>query len=344
MKQRLAIVIDELLELPVVGAPLAGGPGTAALAAAVSQAGGLGFLAAGYKSADAVESEIAEVRSLTSRPFGLNIFYPVRDEIDGRLVAAYVRSLRDEEERYGVPCGEPRWSDDSWEAKLALALREQPAVVSFTFGCPERDVVEELRSAGSAVWATVTKPAETEIALSRGVDALVLQGAEAGGHQGGFVQAADDPLSVLTLLQLVRPMTDLPLIAAGGVGTGEGVAAVGAAGAAAAQIGTAFMLAPEAGTSAPHRQALKSDVPTRLTRAFTGRRARGIVNRFMCEHERDAPVAYPEVHYVTAPLRARARELGDADGINLWAGQAYRLAREEPGAAIVERLASGLRL
>ena len=332
--------IGELLDVPIVGAPLAGGPGTAALAAAVSDAGGLGFLAAGYKTADAVEAEIAELRSLTARPFGLNIFFPARDEVDERSLEAYVQTLRGEEERYGVARGAPRWGDDSWEAKLAIAVREHPAAVSFTFGCPEREIVEELRRAGSAVWATVTTQAEAVLALDRRVDALVLQGAEAGGHQGAFIQKDDEPFSALTLLQLVRPLTDAPLIAAGGIASAGGVAAVRAAGAAAAQIGTAFMLAPEAGTSAPHRQALAGDAPTQLTRAFTGRRARAIVHRFLREHDADAPVGYPEIHYVTAPLRAKARELGDADGVNLWAGQAYRLARDEPAAAIVERLAA----
>ena len=329
--------IDELLDVPIVGAPLAGGPGTAALAAAVSDAGGLGFLAAGYKSPDAVEAEIAELRTLIPRPFGLNIFFPARDEVDERSLEAYVQTLRGEEERYGVACGAPLWSDDFWEAKLAIAVREHPAVVSFTFGCPEREVVDELRRAGSAVWATVTTSAETELALARGVDALVLQGAEAGGHQGAFVQT-DKPLALLTLLRSVRRLTSVPLIAAGGIGDADDLAAVRAAGAAAAQIGTALMLSPEAGTSAPHRQALQGDAPTKLTRAFTGRRARAIVNRFIREHDPDAPVGYPEIHNVTAPLRGKARELGDADGINLWAGQAYRLAREEPVAAIVERL------
>jgi nitronate monooxygenase len=332
--------IEELLDVPIVGAPLAAGPGTAALAAAVSNAGGLGFLAAGYKSPAAVESEIAELRTLTSRPFGFNVFFPARDEVDERSLDVYVQTLRGEAELYGAACGEPRWTDDAWDEKLAIAIREHPAVVSFTFGFPEREVVEELRRAGSAVWATVTTAAEAAIALKRGADALVLQGAEAGGHQGAFVQTDDEAVPVVTLLQFVRPLTDVPLVAAGGVASAAGVAAVKASGAAAAQVGTAFMLAPEAGTSAPHRQALHGDVPTHLTRAFTGRRARAIVNRFVREHDADAPVGYPEIHNVTAPLRAKARELGDPDGINLWAGRAYGLAREEPAAAIVERLAA----
>jgi len=318
---------------------MAGGPSTAALAAAVCEAGGLGFLAAGYKTVDAVAAEIAAVRALTHKPFGLNLFFPTRDAPDGDALAAYARTLRVEEERYGVRCGDPVWTADEWDAKLELVGRERPAVVSFTFGCAENEVVEWLKSLGISVWATVTSPGEARQAISSGVTALVLQGAEAGGHQGSYLNHDDEPSSVRALLRQIRPATELPLIAAGGIAGAPGVAGVLAAGASAAQMGTALMLTPEAGTSTPHRQALRGDGPTRLTRAFSGRRARGIVNRFMVEHEQDAPAAYPEVHYMTAPLRARARELDDPDGINLWAGRGYRLAEDAPAAELVERWA-----
>lgn len=316
---------------------MAGGPTTPALVAAVSEAGGLGFLAAGYKTAEAVQAEIAAARSTTARPFGVNLFYPTRDETDEAAVAAYAASLRGEEDRYGLRAGDPTWSDDEWDAKLAVVARERPEVLSFTFGCPEREIVEWLRGLDIAVWATVTSPAEARIALAAGADALVLQGAEAGGHQGSFRQHDDEPVSTLTLLQLVSALTDRPLVAAGGIATAAGIAAVRRAGASAAQVGSALMLAEEAGTSEPHRQALRGQAPTRLTRAFSGRRARGIVNRFMLEHHGRAPAAYPEIHYLTAPLRAKARALGDADGINLWAGQAYHLAVEATAGEIVER-------
>jgi nitronate monooxygenase len=329
--------LDGSLDVPVVAAPMAGGPTTPALVAAFSEAGGLGFLAAGYKSAEGVEAEIAEVRSATARPFGLNLFYPTRDETDAVAIAAYARSLCAEEDRYGVSVGIPVWNDDEWEAKLDVVARERPEVVSFTFGCPERETVEWLRGLDIAVWATVTSPAEARVALAAGADALVLQGAEAGGHQGSFFQHDDEPVSILTLVQLVSAMTDRPLIAAGGIATAGDIAAVRGAGASAAQIGSALMLAEEAGTSEPHRRTLRGQAPTRLTRAFTGRRARGIVNRFMLEHDDRAPAAYPEIHYLTAPLRAKARALGDADGINLWAGKAYHLAFEAPAGEIVER-------
>jgi nitronate monooxygenase len=326
-----------------VGAPLAGGPSTAELAAAVSEAGGLGFLAAGYRTVEELERELARVRDLTSRPFGVNLFYPVREQVDGAAIAAYAACLRDEGERYGVEPGEPRWSDDGWDAKLELVAREPPAVVSFTFGCPTREVVESLRAAGSAVWCTVTSAAEAGAATAAAVDALVVQGSEAGGHQGSFRDDDEEPVSVLALVQQVARVTDRPLVASGGIATGRAVGAVLAAGASAAQLGTAFLLAPEAGTSEPHRTALRSGRPTRLTRAFTGRRARGIVNRFMREHEAAAPSGYPEVHFVTAPIRAAARSAGDAEAINLWAGQAYPLTRQEPAGAVVERLAAELK-
>ena len=331
------ITPDSPLDVPVVGAPMAGGPTTPTLAAAVSEAGGIGFLAAGYKTAEAVRAEIAAVRSTTKRPFGVNLFYPTRDEASEVAIAAYAQSLRGEVERYDVSVGDHRWTDDEWSTKLDVVAAERPDVVSFTFGCPGPEIVEWLRGRDIAVWATATSLAEATIAAAAGVDALVLQGAEAGGHQGSFHQHDDEPLSILALLQLVAPATDRPLIAAGGIATAAGIAAVLRAGASAAQIGTALMLADEAGTSLPHRLALGGDAPTRLTRAFSGRPARGLVNRFMLEHDGHAPAAYPEIHHLTAPLRAKARALGDADGINLWAGQAYRLALAAPAGEIVGR-------
>jgi nitronate monooxygenase len=290
-----------------------------------------------------VARDIAEVRRATQRPVGVNVFFPTRVAVDEAAIEAYAKRLEVEAERYGVACGEPRWSDDDWDAKLELVARERPAVVSFAFGCPERDVVASLRGEGIAVWCTVTSPEEAQIAAAAGVDALVVQGAEAGGHQSSFADTDDEPLGVLPLLQVVRSVTDLPLVAAGGIVTGRSVAAVLAAGAAAAQIGSALMLTPEAGTSDAQREAFAGDAPTALTRAFTGRRARAIVNRFMRDHDAAAPKGYPQVHNLTAPLRAAARAAGDGDGINLWAGQAYRLVRAESAAEIVERLGAEAR-
>jgi nitronate monooxygenase len=329
--------MPDVFDAPIVGAPLAGGPSTPPLAAAVSEAGGLGFLAAGYKTSEAVHADLDELRTLTSRPIGLNLFYPARQAVDERALDAYAARMHQEAERYGVAPGEPRWTDDDWTAKLELAARERPDVVSFTFGCPEREIVEWIRSCGCRIWCTVTSVAEATLATAAAVDALVVQGAEAGGHQGYFRDHDEEPRSLLSLLREIRTATDTPVIAAGGIAGGSGITAVVEAGAVAAQIGSGLLLATEAGTSAPHRRALKGDGETWLTRAFTGRRARGIVNRFMLDHDAFAPRGYPEIHYLTAPIRAAAREAGDADGINLWAGVSYRRAREGSASELVER-------
>jgi nitronate monooxygenase len=332
------------LEHPIVQAPLGGGPSTTALAAAVSEAGGLGFLAAGYRTPDAVRAELAELRALTDRPFGLNQFAPGPASTDTEALERYADAIRAEAGRLGVEVGEPRHDDDHWEAKLELARQERVPVVSFTFGCPDAGVVSSLQEAGCAVWVTVTTPEEASAAAEVGADALVVQGVEAGGHRGTHEATTRGDIGLLALLQLVGAVTELPLVATGGIATGRGVGAVLAAGAAAAQLGTAFMLTPEAATSPAHREALRGDGPTAVTRAFTGRAARGIENRFMREHDAEAPLAYPEVHNLAAPLRAAARERGDADGFNLWAGQAYPLAVDGvPAGELVRRLAEDAR-
>ncbi len=336
-------MICNRLQHPIVQAPLAGGPSTVDLAVAVSDAGGLGFLAGGYRTAEAVRAEIRAVRARTGVPFGVNVFVPGGAPVGDGAVAAFAGRLAAEADRYAVAVGEPRRDDDEWEGKVGVLLAERPAVASFTFGCPPPDLIAALRKAGSEVWVTVTTPGEAQRAEAAGADALVVQGYEAGGHRGGFADSDSEPLGLLALLRLVRAACALPMVATGGIGDGAAVAAVLAAGAVAAQLGTAFLAAHEAGTHPAHRAALASDADTALTRAFTGRRARGIVNRFLADHSADAPSAYPEVHHLTAPLRAAARARGDGDGFNLWAGQAHELAREEAAGRIVATLAADAR-
>jgi nitronate monooxygenase len=344
----MALFALDALTHPIVLAPMGGGPSTPALAAAVSRAGGLGFLAAGYKAQAAVRADIEAVRSLLpdGAPFGVNVFAPPGRGSGADRVAAYAETLVSEAADGGVALGAPRWDDDRYAEKLDLLCAERVTVVSFTFGCPARADVERLHRAHAAVWVTVTTPEEAGTASAAGADALIVQGVEAGGHRGSFDDRAPGDIGLLALLQLVRARVGdaLPLIATGGVATGRAVAAVLAAGADAAQLGTAFMLCAEAATSPPHRDALAAgDTPTALTRAFTGRTARGIENRFLREHSAEAPSAYPEVHHLTAPIRAAARESGDADGFHLWAGQAYELAEPRPAAELVEQLAAEAR-
>jgi nitronate monooxygenase len=325
-----------------VQAPLAGGPSTPELAVAVCEAGGMGFVAAGYKRADAVGEEMGAVRAGTAAPFGVNLFVPTAEPADRDTYGEYLRELAPEAERQGVELGEARLDDEDWDAKLELVCDDPPALASFTFGCPAPEVFDRLHSAGVAAWVTVTNRDEAVAAEVAGADGLVVQGTEAGGHRGGFVDDGSDEggIGLLALLRVLAGATRLPLIATGGIADGAALAAVLCAGASAGQIGTALLLAPEAGTADTHRAALAGPGATRVTRAFTGRAARGIVNRFLVEHSESAPRAYPEIHYATSPLRAAARRRGDAEALHLWAGQAHELARARPAGEIVREMAA----
>ncbi|MGB6454751.1 MAG: nitronate monooxygenase [Streptosporangiaceae bacterium] len=343
----IAHVILDRIDVPIVLAPMAGGPSTPELAAAVSNAGGLGFLAAGYLSPEALRDHIASAVRMTTGPLGVNLFVPGRRRPAPGVVAAYAAALAGDASRAGVELGQARYDDDAWDAKLALLIADPVPVTSFTFGCPDRSVISAVQGAGSEAWVTVTTPAEARQAAAAGADALVVQGTEAGGHRGGFTDDPADDIAggfgLLSLLQLVRRDTPLPLVGAGGISTGAGVAAVLAAGATAAQLGTAFLRSPEAGTAQVHRDAVAKPGQTAMTRAFTGRLARGIRNQFLDEHSQAAPAGYPEVHFLTAPLRAAARSTGNPELVNLWAGQTHELTTERPAAELVTLLASEAR-
>jgi nitronate monooxygenase len=328
------------LTVPIVLAPMAGGPSSPALAAAVNRGGGLGFLAAGYLSSQRLRDDIDSLRRLTDRSFGVNVFVGGGHAADPDRVETYAQRLANEAQRAGIALGRPRFDDDFFDDKLEVLLGEPVAVVSFTFGAPPRPVMDALHAAGSEVWLTVTSPAEASQAAELGADALVVQGVEGGGHRGVFVDDDDQSeLTLLAALQLIRASVGLPLIAAGSIMTGGALGAVLVAGASAGQIGTAYLRSTEAGTSDAQRAATATDTPTVLTRAFSGRLARGIVNRWHSEHGAAAPHAYPEIHHVTSPLRAHGRQVGDPDLINLWAGQAHRLAREQSAEEITRGLA-----
>ena len=328
------------LQVPVVGAPMAGGPSTPALAAAVSGAGGLGFLAGGYKTADQVAAEVGAVRAATSAPLGVNLFLVEPYEPDPDTLDAYRRSLESEAARLGVGLGQPRWDDDLWQAKLDLVLDLRPDVVSFTFGCPSSDVLRRLAQQDILSTVTVTTVAEAREAVARGAASLSVQGPDAGGHRGTWQLEADpDPTPLLALVSAVVAAVRVPVVAGGGVTAAAEVASVVGRGAVAAQVGTAYLLADEAGTNPVHRAALTDPAfaDTALTRAYTGRWARGLANRFMAEHA-DAPAGYPHVHHLTAPLRAAAVAAGDAQVAHLWAGTRHTQARTAPAVEITRSL------
>jgi nitronate monooxygenase len=314
---------------PVVLAPLAGGPSTPELAAAVADAGGVGFLGAGYLSPHALEEQLRRARELTEGMLGVNLFVLEERSVDEAALAAYARELAGEGE-----LGEPRFDDDRFAEKLEVVLASGVEIVSTTFGPPPAELVQKAHAAGLQVWATVATVDDARAV--EGADALVAQGIEAGGHRGAFDDGDTTDLPLLELLRALRPL-GLPLVGAGGIVDRASADAAREAGAAAVQAGTAFLLCPEAGTSRPHRAALARGGETAMTRAFTGRRARGIVNRFMREH-RDAPSAYPHVHHLTAPLRAAARAAGDLERINLWAGTGLAGVRQHGAADVVTEL------
>ncbi|WP_406501508.1 nitronate monooxygenase [Streptomyces sp. NBC_01590] len=344
----MSSALTDLCRYPIVQAPMAGGASCPQLVAAVSEAGGLGFLAAGYKTADGMYNEIKQLRGLTGQPFGVNLFMPQPALADPSAVEVYRHQLAGEAAWYETPLGDPdTGGDDNYDAKLAVLLDDPVPAVSFTFGCPTRDTLDAFAGVGTYTVVTVTTPEEAQTAQWAGADALCVQGIEAGGHQSTH---RDDPqtdgtgIGLLSLVSQVRETVQIPIVATGGLMRGSQIAAVLAAGAEAAQLGTAFLVCPESGANPLHKQALTNPlfVRTALTRVFSGRPARGLVNRFMREHGPYAPAAYPQVHYLTAGLRKAAAKAGDAQGMALWAGQGHRMARELPAGRLVRLLAEEL--
>ncbi|SEK49632.1 nitronate monooxygenase [Streptacidiphilus jiangxiensis] len=336
------------VSLPVLAAPMAGGPTTPALVVAVAEAGGLGFLAAGYKTPEAMDAEVTAVRA-EGVPFGVNLFVPNPVPVDPEAFRRYAGALEPEARALGVPT--QAWGsaivedDDAFAAKIDVLRAAPVPVVSFTFGVPRPAVVAALRGTGTFVLQTVTSAAEARVAADAGVDGLVVQASAAGGHSGTLTPAVVPAAVPLPdLVRQVRSAVPLPVLAAGGVATAEAVTEALGAGALAVAVGTVLLRSAEAGTSAPYRAALAD--PTRrgtvVTRAFTGRPARALRNTFTDRHDTTAPGGYPAVHHLTGPLRRAATAAGDPEWINLWAGTGHRHATDEPAARILARLGSGV--
>jgi nitronate monooxygenase len=326
------------LRRPVIVAPMAGGPSTPALVVAAAEAGAAGFLAAGYKTPAAMAAEIAAVRAGTAGRFGVNVFVPGTPSADAASIAGYVGSLTPHAEAVGAVLGEPAWDDDHLEDKLAILLADPPALVSFTFGLPPAEAITALSDAGSLVVVTVTDPAEAVLAAVAGADLLCVQGSEAGGHRGTFDSdsATGEGQPLHRLMAEVADVTDLPQIAAGAIMEPGQVQAALAAGAVAVQCGTAFLRCRESGANPLYQDALIDPryPTTAMTRAFSGRWARGLLNGFMLEHA-DAPAGYPEINNATRGRRAAAAGRGDTERMSMWAGQGYRAARDLPAAEII---------
>ncbi|MEY9931116.1 nitronate monooxygenase [Catenulispora sp. GP43] len=332
-------------DLPVWAAPMAGGPSTPAMVVAAAKAGGLGLLAAGYKTPEALAAQIAEVRG-SGAVFGVNLFAPNPVPVAVPDYRDYGRSLQPEADRYGLilPSEQPRnEDDDSWADKLDLLLRDPVPLASFTFGLPGADTVKALQDAGTVVAQTVTTRAEALAAAQIGADVLIVQAPAAGGHSATFSPAQPlVPIPLPDLVSDVRQAIGLPVVAAGGIATGADVADALRAGAQATMVGTVLLRAHESGTSTAHRAALADPAftETTLTHAFTGRPARALRNRFIDAYEARAPLGYPALHHLTTGLRKAAAAAGDTDLVHLWAGTGWRQAREESVADALTRLAA----
>ncbi len=335
------------IELPIVQAPMAGVQGSA-LAVAVSNAGGLGSLPCAMLAPDGIRREIAAIRAGTSKPFNVNFFCHVNPEADAAREDSWRRVLTPFYREYGIdPATIPAGSGRAPFGEEAADVLDEfkPAVVSFHFGLPPPALLARARAAGAKIFSSATTLAEARWLEDHGADVIIAQGLEAGGHRGMFL--TDDlttQVGTFALLPQVLREVKVPVIAAGGIADARGVAAALALGAAGAQVGTSFLLCPEATTSAVHRAALKGKGSrhTALTNVFTGRPARSIVNRIVREVgpiAREAP-AFPLAVGAVAPLRARAENAGSGEFSALWSGQNATGCREIAAGELIRELAS----
>jgi nitronate monooxygenase len=336
-------------ELPIIQAPMAGVQ-LSALAVAVSNAGGLGSLPCAMLAPDAMRKELSAVRAGTSKPYNVNFFCHVPPQPSAEREAAWRAALAPYFAEYGIdpatiPAGAGRLP---FSAEAADVLAEfRPAVVSFHFGLPSKELLARVRAWGAKVLASATTLDEARWLEARGVDAIIAQGLEAGGHRGNFL--SDDitaQLSTFTLVPQIARAVKIPVIAAGGIADAKGVAAAMALGASGVQVGTAYLLCPEATTSALHRAALKSEAArhTALTNLFTGRPARGILNRLMKDIGPLNPIApaFPLATSAIVALRAKAEAQGKTDFSSLWSGQNASGCREIQAAQLTRELSAGL--
>jgi nitronate monooxygenase len=329
------------LRVPVIQAPMAGGGDTPRLVAAVCEAGGLGSFGAGYLTPEQIAQYGRDVRALTARPFGVNLFAPAQAPPEVGDLAEIRRRLEPYYAELGIPLpanvvSQPYNFDEQLEAALACGAQ----ILSFTFGNLPEQTIGRVKARGLYVIGTATTVEEAKALEGSGVDAIVAQGAEAGGHRGSFMgDFASAMIGTMALVPQIVDAVGVPVIASGGTVDGRGVAAALVLGASALQMGTAFLTCDEAGIPEAYKQALLAarEQDTRITRAFSGRPARGIVNRFLREVGDDVP-PFPIQNQLTRPLRTAAAKAGRAEFLNLWSGQGVRMTRRQSAAALIARI------
>lgn len=330
------------IQHPIIQAPMAGGATTPELVAAASNAGGLGSIGAAYLKPEEILQQARRVRELTERPYAINLFVPQPPpgEVDSSRMLALLARYHQE---HGLPPPQPPKSPlPPFEEQVDAVLQSGVGIFSFTFGIPARAVLERLKARKLLIMGTATTVREAQLLEEAGVDAVVAQGSEAGGHRGTF--AAPFEAALVGTMALVPQVVDtvrVPVVASGGIMDGRGIAAARVLGASGAQLGTAFLTCPEAGIPPAYKVALRSarDDMTVVTRAFSGRPARGLANAFSEEvGSSDAILPFPLQHAATTPLRKASAAKGDPRFIALWAGQAAALSRGKPVAELMREL------
>ncbi len=334
------------IEHPIIQAPMAG-VSTPALAAAVSNSGGLGSLGLGASNVEQSRAMICSTRALTSRPFNVNLFCHRPAMADATREAAWLAYLEPQFARFGAkPPPALREIYQTFvgnEPMLAMLLEERPAIVSFHFGLPSPEWIKLFRAAGIVTLACATNAEEARLCEHAGVDAIVAQGVEAGGHRGVFDPSrGDDDIGTFALVRILVKQCSVPIIAAGGIMDGRGIVAAMTLGAAGVQMGTAFVLCPESSANAAYREQMKSERAhhTRITAAISGRGARGLPNQMYELVEAGAPALpdYPIAYDAAKALHAAASAKGNHEFAAYWAGQAAPLARELPAAVLMSQL------
>jgi nitronate monooxygenase len=331
---------------PIILAPMAGGPSTPELVAAVCNAGGLGSLGSAYSTPEQITSDIEKVRTLTDKPFNVNLFaggYAPESEVDAAPMLALLAEIH--EALHLPPPTLPAWPKNPFAEQLQAVLEARPAVFSFTLGIPEPHAIARLKAAGIVVFGTATTVQEGRMLEASGVTAIVAQGAEAGSHRGTFAGPFESAMiPTLELVRSLRAAVSTPLIASGGLMDGREIAQAFARGASAAQLGTAFLTCPEAGTPEAYKHAILAARAntTVITRAFSGRPARGLLNTFISKLEGQEKIIlpFPLQNALTRPMRNAAAKLGESGYLSLFVGQGVRRARAMPAAELMERLVS----
>ena len=332
------------MTIPVVLAPMGGDPSTPELAAAVSNSGGLGSLAAAYSNPERIAKDVARVRELTARPFAVNLFSPQAQLPLSGDAGAVAEFLRPYHQRLGLKPPElPQKPIENFDDQVEAVCNAAPPIVSFTFGLLPQKATARLKAQGAYLIGTATTVEEAKLLEQAGVDAIVAQGSEAGAHRGTFAVPAEEALiGAVALVPQVRDATRIAVIASGGIMDGRGIVAALALGASAVQMGTAFLACKEAGTSAAYRAALAKarEDQTTVTRAFSGRMARGLRNEFIEKWNAAGltHLPYPWQNAFTQPMRRAAAAAKQSDLLSLWAGQGVRMLRERTAGGLMEEL------